>query len=357
MARMLQSASLLAVHADWSVSSRKRWMTRGRRADGVWRVEAPEPVGDAATLLARLRDEAAGAAVAFGGDFPLGLPRAYAALAGIADFAGWLRGLDGTEPFFTVCDRLHEAGINRPFYPRGRTEGEKPLEALAARLGLDKARLRRAVDWPVYSVDAAGAVWRRPGGAPLFWTLGANQCGKGALDAWKTCLLPAFRAGLDLALWPYDGGFRELLRRGRIVAAETYPAEAMFQLRLKLSGSKRSQEARRALASALFERMRGLDAVPTSALAATIVDGFGDRPDGEDRMDSLLGLLCVIRVCDGAPDGVPDDPAVRSVEGWVLGQDAGTICRPPALPPPRHDPPPLPTPRLRPAGRPAGGSG
>ena len=354
---MLQSASLLAAHADWSVSSRKRWMTRGRRTDDVWRIEAPVPVGDAATLLARLRAEAAGAAVAFGGDFPLGLPRAYAALAGIADFAGWLRGLTGDEAFFSVCDRLEDVCVERPFYPRARSEGAAPMKMHMARLGLEQDQFRRVVDHRVQARNADGTSRGRPAGAPLFWTLGPNQCGKGALDAWKTCLLPAFRAGLDLALWPYDGGFRELLRRGRIVAAETYPAEAMFQLRLKLSGSKLNQGARRALASALFERMRGLDAVPTSALAATIVDGFGDRPDGEDRMDSLLGLLCVIRVCDGASDGVPDDPAIRSVEGWVLGQDAGTICRPPASPPPRHDPPPLPTPRLRPAGRPAGGSG
>ncbi|MHB1303756.1 MAG: hypothetical protein ACYCZB_09810 [Acidiphilium sp.] len=354
---MLQSASLLAVHADWSVSSRKRWMTRGRRTGGVWRIEAPAPVEDAATLLARLRAEAAGAAVAFGGDFPLGLPRAYAALAGIADFAGWLRGLTGDEAFFSVCDRLEDVCVERPFYPRARSEGAAPMKMHMARLGLEQDQFRRVVDHRVQARNADGTSRGRPAGAPLFWTLGPNQCGKGALNAWRTCLLPAMRDGVDPRLWPYDGGFVELLRPGAVVIAETYPAEAMFQFGLRLVGSKRRQESRRALATALFERMKALAVVPTDTLATSVTEGFGDSADGEDRMDSLLGLLCVIRICDGAPDGVPDDPAIRSVEGWVLGQDAGTIFRPPASLPPKHDRPPLPARRSPPADRPAAGSG
>ena len=51
--------------------------------------------------------------------------------------------------------------------------------------------------------------------------------------------------------------------------------------------------------------------------------GFGPDAAGEDRFDSVLGLLCVLQVLDGSrPDFVPDDPWVRRWEGWVLGQTA-----------------------------------
>ena len=50
----------------------------------------------------------------------------------------------------------------------------------AAALGLDgAAALSRACD---------RATAERPAGAPLFWTLGANQVGKAAIAAWRTML-------------------------------------------------------------------------------------------------------------------------------------------------------------------------
>jgi hypothetical protein len=56
-------------------------------------------------------------------------------------------------------------------------------------------------------------------------------------------------------------------------------------------------------------------------LSAVIEDGFGADPAGEDRLDCVLGLLCLVAVLDGArPDHVPDDPWIRRWEGWVLGQ-------------------------------------
>jgi hypothetical protein len=49
--------------------------------------------------------------------------------------------------------------------------------------------------------------------------------------------------------------------------------------------------------------------------------GFGEDAAGEDRLDCVLGLLCMVQVLDGGrPDHIPDDPWVRSWEGWVLGQ-------------------------------------
>jgi hypothetical protein len=49
--------------------------------------------------------------------------------------------------------------------------------------------------------------------------------------------------------------------------------------------------------------------------------GFGADAAGEDRFDSVLGLLCVLNVLAGhRPDDTPDDPWLRRWEGWVLGQ-------------------------------------
>ena len=59
------------------------------------------------------------------------------------------------------------------------------------------------------------------------------------------------------------------------------------------------------------------------ALRAAAAGGFGADATGEDRFDSVIGLLGLIGVLDGLrPDFVPDDPAIRAWEGWVLGQTA-----------------------------------
>lgn len=291
----------------------KRWMAVARPARGSWRVSVA-PVGDVATLLARLRDMAAGAPVALGLDCPVGLPRAYAArhAAGSDGFPAFLRGLAARPGFFEACAALDEVGPHRPFYPhRGRAGMTRLSHAQA--LGLpDAAALLRACD---------RATSARPAGAPPFWTLGANQSGKAAISAWRDLLLPALAGAAPPLLWPFEGGLLGLLRPGRVVVAETYPAEALRQLGLTLAGSKRRQSDRAALAGPLRTAMAGLRAVPDPAAAALIAAGFGSDPAGEDRLDCLLGLLCVLMVLAGRrPDGAPDDPWVLRWEGWVLGQ-------------------------------------
>jgi len=303
----------MVVHADWSVNARKRWMAVARRAGGGWRLAAPAPVGDPATLLARLRDDAG--AVLFGIDAPLGLPRAYAEAHGIAAaFPDFLRGLADCPTFFRVCATLAEIGPWRPFYPlRGRAGMTRAAHAAA--LGLaSAAALHRAVD---------RATAERPAGAPPFWTLGANQSGKAALAAWREVLLPALADGTPLGLWPFDGALTELLLCGRIVMAETYPAEALHHLGLRLAGSKRRRADRLALAAGLHAAMVRLDAAPEPAMAAAAADGFGADAAGEDRFDCTLGVLCALNVLAGhRPAFVPDDPWIRRWEGWVLGQTA-----------------------------------
>jgi hypothetical protein len=68
---------------------------------------------------------------------------------------------------------------------------------------------------------------------------------------------------------------------------------------------------------ALKEVARGNSAQARQALAS----GFGSRGDGEDDFDALVGLLGMLRhLRTGAQVEAPPDPAVTSVEGWILGQ-------------------------------------
>jgi hypothetical protein len=227
-----------------------------------------------------------------------------------ADFPHFLSGLAARPAFFDVCAGLDSVSAARPFYPARGLAGMTRL-AHARALGLTDAQaLSRACD---------RATDERPAGAPLFWTLGANQSGKAAISAWRGMLLPALAGPNPPALWPFDGSLAALLAPGRVVVAETYPAEAMRQLGLRMGGSKRRQADRMALADGLAAAMAGLGAAGAVGLA----EGFGPDAAGEDRFDSVLGLLCVLQVLAGRrPDFVPDDPWVRRWEGWVLGQTA-----------------------------------
>jgi hypothetical protein len=281
----------------------------------VWRVSAPQPVGPPETLLARLRALAGAGAVALGIDCPIGLPRAYAQLhAREADFPAFLRALPETGLFWHAAANLDEIQPQRPFYPARGVRGMTRLSHAAA-LGLaDAAALCRACD---------RATAQRPAGAPLFWTLGANQSGKAAIAAWRDLLGPALRGADPPRLWPFEGGFRALLGDHRVVVAETYPAEALRQLGLVPAGSKRRLSDRAAYIPALRAVLSRLGAGVDAAASAMLEAGFGADAAAEDRFDSFLGALCVLSVASGRRlDFVPDDPMIRQWEGWVLGQTA-----------------------------------
>lgn len=301
---------MIAGHADWSMAPGKRWLALARRARGAWQAEAPRLVGDPAALLPGLLAE--GEPVALGLDLPLGVPRAWAQGRAEPDFPHFLRGLVQDPGFFQVAATLDQVAPARPFYPaRGLRGMTRAAHAMA--LGLDgPAGLSRLCD---------RATARRPAGAPVFWTLGANQSGKAAIAAWRDWIAPALAAGAPIALWPFAGPLHRLLSPRRAVLAEVYPAEALRQLGLKLAGSKRAPAPRRALAGPLRAAMDRLHITPSPALVAMVQDGFGADAAGEDRLDCVLGLLCLVAVLDGTqPDFVPDDPWIRRWEGWVLGQ-------------------------------------
>jgi hypothetical protein len=282
-----------------------------------WELAAPEPVGPPETLLATLRARAAGRAVAFGIDCPIGVPRAYAASRPEPDFPTLLRALSGNTAFFRVAATLDDVSHQAPFYPARGIAG-MTRAAHAQAIGLqDAAALCRTCD---------RATAERPAGAPVFWTLGANQSGKAAITAWRDLLIPALLGPTPPRLWPFEGPFLSLLTPGGIAIAETYPAEAMRHLGLKPAGSKRRQSDRAAYAPALLAAMPRVQATASAALIRELADGFGATQNGEDRFDSVVGVLCVLGVLTGTrPDYTPDDPWLTRWEGWVLGQTSEAV--------------------------------
>lgn len=316
--------SSLAAHADWSIDPRKRWLTVARRTTVGWTLAAPRLVGDVSTLLARLVGEAEGGAVVLGADLPIGLPRAYAAGRPERDFPGFLRRLAELPDFFAVCARLDEIRPDRPFYPARGLAGMTRLSHATA-LGLGNAA--------ALSRDCDRATADRPAGAPLFWTLGANQSGKAAIAAWQWLILPALANQAPLRLWPFEGPLRSLLTPGSVALAETYPAEALRHLGITLRGSKRRHADRCATAGALMTAMHQQSATPDDAMRLAMLDGFGADAAGEDRFDSVLGVLCVLNVLAGhRPDTAPADPWIQRWEGWVLGQTALPLVKVTAAP-------------------------
>ena len=312
----------LVVHADWSVDAAKRWMVAARLVGGRYIVGVPRPVGDTATLLDRLSAEAKGGRVFFGFDFPLGLPRAYAAKAGIEHMLEWLprAGSGAWKRFYDVAARPGEIALARPFYPNRSAGDPRPaLAHLIARLGLSGREeiLRHCDRGP-------------PAAAPIFWTVGGNQVGKAALAGWRAVIAPALRDRReDLGVWPFDGALGELLSTRRVVLAETYPGEIYGHLGLVFArhaagGGKRTQRGRRGVAGALLGWVLRAGVRLDPELAHAIADGFGPAPAGEDPFDATVGVLGMLNVVLGLrASGEPDAPAIRTVEGWILGRDAG----------------------------------
>lgn len=254
---------------------------------------------------------------------PLGLPRLYAERhARAADFPAFLRGLGGRPGFFAVAATLAEVSPERPFYPARGARG-MTRAAHAAALGLpDPSCLGRRCDLRTAS---------RPAGAPLFWTLGANQAGKAAIAAWREMLLPALQHGERLRFWPFEGRLAALAAPGALVLAETYPAECYRHIGLRLAGSKRSRSARRAAGGALLTWAQASGVATAPELAAAIADGFGEDTAGEDRFDCVCGLFGVLNILLGRrSEGYPDDPALLRWEGWVLGQTDPPLAPQPA---------------------------
>ena len=310
----------LVAHADWSKYPRKRWCaTAVLDADGRYRIESPEPVGDLATYFGRLQNRAgADTTVLSGFDFPIGLPVCYADRVGLADFRTALTdfGRGRWRHFYDPAPLRSALSLTRPFYPQkpGGAKHQHLVDALEVRTFRE---LYRRCD-------------RCPGRDPaeaIFWLLGPKQVGRAAISGWRDLLRPAMSGDSPPAIWPFDGCLTELLKRPGMVVAETYPAEMYRHLNLTIGRSGRSK--RRATdraqdAAAMHGWARTNHVRLTSELHAEISDGFRAGKDGDDRFDAIVGLFGMLDVVLGnLPSGEPEDDTTK-IEGWILGRSCDT---------------------------------
>ena len=115
-----------------------------------------------------------------------------------------------------------------------------------------------------------------------------------------------------------------LLGRPGAVIVEAYPAEAYGRLGLQMGRrgtAKTRQASRRRDAQSLHRWCAENEITVDDTLAARIDDGFGSDAGGEDAFDATVGLFAMIDALRRPPDPLlPDDPAVRRLEGWIFGQ-------------------------------------
>ena len=313
---------MLIVHIDWSKAAPKRWMCRILPHDATPRIEAPRrldawcpALGDLARCIA---PEADGALI--GLDTPLGVPWAWAERADVTEFSQLIRQAhEGRWPqLFEVARAAHEIGLDRPFYPH-RAGGTR-LHHLVEGLGLPSPdALLRVCDAPIE---------RGPRPCPIFWTMGANQVGKGAIVAWRDVLGPALTdPSVDAAIWPFDGPLDALIRSRRVVFCETYPGMVAVQLGLttgRVRRSKRSSEARAAVSERLMDHIARLELGVDASLRAQIEDGFSQLgAHGEDAYDALIGALGMAYALRSLPraEDTTMSARARRVEGWMLGKE------------------------------------
>ena len=307
-------------HADWGTSANKRVVATAELADGFYRVSSPRIVGSVGGLIERMGLIAvAGETTLLGFDFPIGIPRAYALRAGIANFADWFRRLDLDSPFFNVADDIAEVSTARPFFPRQimvKSEGIKGRYREA--LGLTAHDALRQTD---------RAHCGRWAASEMFWTLGPAAVGKATLAGWRDTIRPALaESGRRYSIWPFDGSLRDLLDLSDAVIVETYPTEAYRQLDLRMGTpdtAKTRQADRSADAERLLDWCAGHAVIPDESLVIELLDGFGSNPNADDRFDAVVGLFGMIDAVRRRPEPeLPDDSAVRQLEGWMFGQHA-----------------------------------
>ena len=297
-------------HADWSIHAGKRWMVTATLKNSLYSVSIPTPVEDVSSLTS-------GANSVVGFDFPIGVPAAYALLAGITDFSAALRRL-GTgrwSRFYDVAEDPSDIALDRPFYPMrpGGTSRQQLLDGLGL---ADQSDLLRVCE--------RKGPHRAHAASPLFWTLGGQQVGKAAITGWRDVIRPALNRD-EIALWPFDGPLTELLASGRTVVVETYPADACAYLGMSRPGtswSKRNQLDRAAWSDHLLEWARKRPVQFASRLVAEIQDGFRSAADGEDRFDALVGMLAMIEVVAGFRELFEPAREIARVEGWMFGMSA-----------------------------------
>lgn len=252
-----------------------------------------------------------------GFDFPIGLPFAYGRSTEFPDFPAFLSGMspEAWAEFRSIASRPDQISRRRPFYPAGVTRGLKQADLLRGHGVAELDALRRSVE---------RATPERRAACPIFWTLGGNQVGRGALSGWDEVIRPAVATGAHL--WPFDGSLSALADSGGITLAETYPAEAYGHIgvRFRHGQSKRRQDDRLSHVPSIMGWAASRNIVFSVDAKDELVHGFGADAAGEDRFDAMLGLLGMIEV---VLEGRPEGPHVASPEtrweGWILGAERG----------------------------------
>jgi hypothetical protein len=303
-------------HADWSISKTKRWLAKAERRQSGWEISS---LAIAPCLLADLLlGEARDSRVLAGFDFPIGVPAKWADKVKLGSFRSFLDQLaQAPDPaFFKVAGSREEISPERPFYPAKAISGVKQ-EHLYAAHGLKAfEELRRQCEARTKHRQAA---------CPLFWTLGANQVGKGAISGWREVVIPCVKEGGRL--WPFDGELSAESFNG-LTIAETYPAEiyGWLDIKFKGKGGKKSQEKRSEFIPQIRVWMEKRNIRLSPDVTAQLQNGFGAAADGEDRFDSFCGACGMIEIANGCrAAGAPGDPYIRNFEGWILGQKAEDI--------------------------------
>lgn len=269
-------------HADWSSSPARRWQAMAKSDGLAWIIGEPEPAKG-------LPD-----ADLIGFDFPIGVPRSWAAQSGVSFFPDAL--LEFEPGFYRKCEHPGEISIARPFYPA--RPGGTSRAHLDAVLGIGRLR----------TCDRAA------GAAELFWTLGAKQAGSAAICGWRDVLAPALGSS-SILLWPFHGRLTALLETHRPVVAECYPGAVCRWLGIPQNFGKRSRESR----SRQYTRIAEWGERSSVTLPSSLQTGC----ENDDAFDAVVGLIGILQVILGQrPTGEPDDPSVHRVEGWILGLNA-----------------------------------
>ena len=304
-------------HADWGTAPAKRAVASADLHDGGFRAHAPSIFGNSGRLLEDMGLHGRRGRTLLGFDFPIGLPRAYAAHAGADRYVSWLRSLPDDTTLFDVAADIADVSAARPFFPQNITVKSPGIKAkFREALGLSAEDVLRRCDRKHCTRNAA---------SEMFWCLGASGVGKATLAGWRDTLRPALRdPNRRFSVWPFDGQLEDLLAASDAVLVETYPADAYLQLGLSIGhpgASKTRQEDRRADAKRLLDWCAEHAVLPDEPLTEQILDGFGPSPSGEDPFDAVVGLFGMIDTLHRAVEPeLPDDPAIRSVEGWMFGQ-------------------------------------
>lgn len=307
----------LVVHADWSLNPKKRWMASATFLEDHYLAYPTEQVGEVANFISKLgkATDPDGSTI-IGLDFPIGIPINYAKKVGVKDFIASLSefGKDKWAFFYHVAESPEQISLHRPFYPR-KPGGTRQIHLLS-KLGFTSIDDLRRTCEKVPPLKRTAA--------PLFWTLGAQQVGKAALHGWREVIVPGLQdPSLELVIWPFSGPLPGLIKAGRVIITETYPAEFYHQLHLvkpKAQVSKRKQTARVELAERLVESGRASSIRLHPELEAELKDGFGPSKAGEDPFDAVVGLIGMLNILMGNRQfSEPPNEEIRLIEGWIFG--------------------------------------